>query len=212
MLAAEPDHEYPVTKQVADEVELVTARLDNAEHFAREQGPIADAAINTAWAEVVRGTREAHEERKRAQKMREDAKRAVTAAREEVGRAQKAVNEQRRDADAAEEVRKTKEAEEEPDRRTGECIQPVVMPSMEELAAVKRRIQYREDCFHFAVAGISGSGKSSPVNAFRGLRGRDVAVGVTERALQVTRYPDANPENPFVWYEIPGAGAVKLHD
>ena len=86
------------------------------------------------------------------------------------------------------------------------------MSSMEELAAVKRRIQYREDCFHFAVAGISGSGKSSPVNAFRGLRGRDVAVGVTERALQVTRYPDANPEKPFVWYEIPGAGAVKLHD
>ena len=38
------------------------------------------------------------------------------------------------------------------------------------------------------------------------------AVGVAERALQVTRYPYANPENPCVWYEIPGTGAVKLHD
>ena len=70
MLAAEPDHEWarmsqdeanPVTEQVADEIERVAARLDEAKHFAREQGLIADAAINNAWAEVVRGTREAQE-------------------------------------------------------------------------------------------------------------------------------------------------------
>ena len=136
-LAAELDHERagmsqydtnPVTEQVADEVERVTARLDNAEHFAREQGSIAVAAINTAWAEVVRGTREAHEERKRAQKMREDAKRAVTAEREEVGRAQKAVNEQRRDADAAEEARKRKKPKERPTGVRGSVFSPSLCP------------------------------------------------------------------------------------
>ncbi|KAF8555381.1 P-loop containing nucleoside triphosphate hydrolase protein [Imleria badia] len=116
---------------------------------------------------------------------------------------------------AAEETRKATEAKEEAERLLKEGIQPVVTPSPEELAAAKRRIQYREDCFHFAVAGISGSGKSSLVNAFRGLRSRAAgaaAVGVTETTLQMTRYPDANPENPYVWYDIPGAGTLKCRD
>ena len=107
------------------------------------------------------------------------------------------------------------EAKEEAERRWKEGIQPVVTPTAEELAATKQRIQYREDCFYFAVAGISGSGKSSLVNAFRGLRSRDAgsaAVGVTETTLQMTRYADANPENPYIWYEIPGAGALKCRD
>jgi energy-coupling factor transporter ATP-binding protein EcfA2 len=199
------------------------------EEAANEAQGLTDAAINTAcqWVEVARGTREAQDERKPTQKMREDAERTIATANENTERAQTAVDGQPRGADAAdalaerlaratvEEARKAKETKEEANRRLKECIQPVVTPSLEELAAAKRRIQYREDCFHFAVAGISGSGKSSLVNAFRGLRRRDVgaaAVGVTERALQVTRYPDANPENPFVWYEIPGAGAVKRHD
>ncbi|KAI9574257.1 P-loop containing nucleoside triphosphate hydrolase protein, partial [Boletus coccyginus] len=99
--------------------------------------------------------------------------------------------------------------------RLEEVTQPVVTPSPEEFAAAKRRIQYNEDCVHFAVAGMSGSGKSSLINAFRGLRSRDAGaatVGGIERTLQVTRYSDADPGNPFVWYEIPGAGAVKRHD
>ena len=28
----------------------------------------------------------------------------------------------------------------------------------------------------------------------------------------MTRYPDANPENPYVWYDIPGAGTLKCRD
>ncbi|KAN0097034.1 Interferon-inducible GTPase (IIGP) domain containing protein [Tylopilus felleus] len=93
--------------------------------------------------------------------------------------------------------------------------QPFITPSPEEFAAAKRRIRYEEGRFHFAVAGVAGSGKSSLVNAFRGLRSRDAGaapVGITERALKVAQYPDPNPENPFVWYEIPGAGAIKRHD
>ena len=69
---------------------------------------------------------------------------------------------------AAEETRKAIEAKEDAERRLKEGIQPVVTPSPKELTAAKRRIQYKEDCFHFAIAGVSGGGKSSLVNAFRG--------------------------------------------
>ncbi|KAH0840277.1 interferon-inducible GTPase-domain-containing protein [Lanmaoa asiatica] len=159
--------------------------------------------------------------------MLEDAERAMAAAKEEAERAQKAADEQRREAEAgkalaeevaraaAEETQKAIEAKEEAERRLKEGIQPVVTPSPQEVAAAKRLIQYKEDCFHFAVAGISGSGKSSLVNAFRGLCSRDAgaaAVGVTETTLLMTRYQDANPENPFVWYDVPGAGTLKCRD
>ncbi|KAI6097565.1 interferon-inducible GTPase-domain-containing protein [Pisolithus sp. B1] len=86
---------------------------------------------------------------------------------------------------------------------------------MEELEKVKRRIQYKEGIFHFAVAGVAGSGKSSLINAFRGLRNRDAsaaATGVTETTLAMARYPDANPQHPFVWFDIPGAGTLKIPD
>ena len=89
------------------------------------------------------------------------------------------------------------------------------MPSPEELETAKERVQYMEDYFHFAIAGVSGTGKSSLVNAFRGLRSKDdgaAAVGITETTLQMTRYPEANPEIPFVWYDVPGAGTLKCRD
>ena len=213
--------------RAAEEAERLRAQMEEAASTAKRIQELAEAAANAAQEEAAKLAREAQEERERAKKMREDAERAMAAAKEEMERAQKAADEQRREAEtgralademartAAEETRKAKEAKEDAERRLKEGIQPVVMPSPEELAAAKRRIQYNEDCFHFAVAGISGSGKSSLVNAFRGLRSQDAgsaAVGVTETTLQMTRYPDANPENPFVWYDIPGAGTLKCRD
>lgn len=168
------------------------------EEAANEAQGLAGAATNAAWLKIVGGPREAQGEHGRAQKTLED-----------VERAQGAADEQRREA------RDAWEPNSEVEGRLEEVTQPVVTPSPEEFAAAKRRIQYNEDCVHFAVAGMSGSGKSSLINAFRGLRSRDAgaaAVGGIERTLQVTRYPDADPGKPFVWYEIPGAGAVKRHD
>lgn len=66
------------------------------------------------------------------------------------------------------------------------------------------------------MCGTSGSGKSSLINAFRGVRPRDASaprVGVTETTLEVTRYPDPRSEYPysrFVWYDLPGAGTVAV--
>ena len=210
-----------------EEVRRMRAQMEEVASAARRAQELAEAAANAARKEAAELAQEAWEECVRAEMIREDSERAIAAMREEAERTQMAAEEQSRAAEAgrllaeemartaAEETRKAVEAKEEAERRLKEGIQPVVTPSLEEVAAAKRRVQYREDCFHFAIAGISGSGKSSLVNAFRGLRSRDAGaapVGVTETTLQMTRYPDANPENPFVWYDIPGAGTLKCRD
>ncbi|KAF8838367.1 hypothetical protein BDN67DRAFT_991333 [Paxillus ammoniavirescens] len=110
-------------------------------------------------------------------------------------------------------AQKAHAAKEEAEKRLKEGIQPVVTPSPEELAATKKKVQYKEGLFHFAVAGVAGSGKSSLINALRGLRNKDAgaaATGAIETTLVMTRYPDANPDYPFVWYDIPGAGTLKI--
>ncbi|KIJ17489.1 hypothetical protein PAXINDRAFT_167544 [Paxillus involutus ATCC 200175] len=118
---------------------------------------------------------------------------------------------------ANERVRAAKQAQEEAEERLKKGIQPVVVPSREEVEAAKRRVQYKEGLFHFAVAGVAGGGKSSLINAFRGLHNRDIALGaaptgVIETTLAISRLPDPNHQNPFVWYDIPGAGTLKIPD
>ncbi|KAI9574252.1 hypothetical protein HD554DRAFT_2034409 [Boletus coccyginus] len=197
-------------KAAADAVvekERMKTQMEEAAKAAKRAEELAQEASKVAKEEAAKLAREAQEERERSQKILADAERAMAAAKEEAERSQRIADEQRREAEAgkalAEEMACT--AAEETRKATGgkgggrkkiEGGNPA-----SQLAAAKRRIQYREDRFHFAVAGISGSGKSSLVNAFRGLRSRDAgsaAVGVTETTLHMTRYPDANPENPYV--------------
>ncbi|KAH7902781.1 P-loop containing nucleoside triphosphate hydrolase protein, partial [Hygrophoropsis aurantiaca] len=69
--------------------------------------------------------------------------------------------------------------------------------------------------FHFAIAGVAGGGKSSLINAFRGLRNKDrdaAATGIIETTLAMARYPDYSPDFPFVWYDIPGVGNLRISD
>jgi GTP-binding protein EngB required for normal cell division len=106
-------------------------------------------------------------------------------------------------------------AKAEAERKLKEGIQPVVTPTPAEVSAAKRKVQYREDLFHFAVAGVAGGGKSSLINAFRGLRNKDTgsaATGVTETTLAMARYASPNAEYPYVWYDVPGAGTLKIPD
>jgi len=94
-------------------------------------------------------------------------------------------------------------------------IQPEVWPTEEELKKSKMLLQHTEGALHFAIAGASGSGKSSLINAFCGLRNKDpgaAPTGVVETTSQIARYPDPIPENPFVWYDVPGAGTLKIPD
>ncbi|KAK7451783.1 hypothetical protein VKT23_012462 [Stygiomarasmius scandens] len=102
--------------------------------------------------------------------------------------------------------------------RTGagsERSSPVAWPTEEEYRRAREEKNYEEEFVHLAVAGGSGSGKSSLINAFRGVRNGSendaAATGITETTSTIGRYPDPNyPEFPFVWYDVPGAGTLKV--
>ncbi|KAL4076408.1 interferon-inducible GTPase-domain-containing protein [Scleroderma citrinum] len=92
-------------------------------------------------------------------------------------------------------------------------IQPAEIPTEEEIQAMKDKAQYDDSIFHIAIAGVSGSGKSSLINAFRGLRSKKpgaAPVGVTETTTEMARYPPSNSEHPLAWYDIPGACTRKF--
>ncbi|KAK0213360.1 interferon-inducible GTPase-domain-containing protein [Desarmillaria ectypa] len=93
-------------------------------------------------------------------------------------------------------------------------IRPVEWPSREQFEANKQRF-YKEGKFHLAIAGSSGSGKSSLVNAFRGIWDDDESAAPTdivETTSIVTPYPDPNPANPFIWFDVPGSGTLSCPD
>ncbi|KAF8450083.1 interferon-inducible GTPase-domain-containing protein [Kalaharituber pfeilii] len=95
-------------------------------------------------------------------------------------------------------------------------ISPKVWPTKEEWTTARQRLAPGEGKFHCAVAGISGSGKSSLINALRGLRNNSsqaAEVGVTETTRTITYYPDLSvtpPHNRFIWYDVPGAGTLTI--
>jgi len=95
-------------------------------------------------------------------------------------------------------------------------IQPEVWPTKEEFQLAKSRVQYDPEKLHFAVCGSSGSGKSSLVNAFCGLKNNNpqaAPTGVVETTMAITRYPDPRNELPykrFVWFDCPGAGTLEI--
>lgn len=211
----------------AEEMRRMMVQMETVERAARLAQELVEAAAKAAREDVDRLFQEARQEKERARKIQKDAENAALSAREEVERSKRAAEDERVKAEAektlaeeaartaTEERRKALEAKEEAERRLKEGIQPIVTPSPEELAIAKERVQYMEDYFHFAIAGVSGSGKSSLVNAFRGLQSKDIgaaAVGVTETTLQITRYPEVDPQIPFVWYDVPGAGTLKCPD
>ena len=145
-----------------------------------------------------------------------DAEAARQAAREEIERARSAKEAAERIArEAKDKVEAAKRTQKEAEERLKKGIQPIVIPTPEEVSAARERVQYQDGLFHFAIAGVSGSGKSSLINAFRGLHNKDggaARTGIVETTSTVDRYPDPNPRNPFVWYDIPGAGTLQQSD
>jgi len=93
---------------------------------------------------------------------------------------------------------------------------PILWPTQEEIDRANLRLGPDPDGhFHIAVAGYTGTGKSSIINAFRGVKNNNkehaANVGVTETTTGIGRYPDPNrsgPQAKFVWYDIPGSGTL----
>ena len=101
--------------------------------------------------------------------------------------------------------------------RKGE-FKPVFVPTLEEYNATKKRLQYQEGLFHFAVAGIAGSGKSSLINAFRGLRNKHRGAGAAPTGVtETTSVNHSLPPTPTLGThlcgtDVPGAGTLKIPD
>ncbi|TFY55796.1 hypothetical protein EVJ58_g8022 [Rhodofomes roseus] len=98
-------------------------------------------------------------------------------------------------------------------QRRPRTIEPLSIPTAEEYYAAKQRLQYEEGYIHFAIAGVAGSGKSSLLNAFLGKKSSDggaAPTGTSETTMTLARYGDPHLDNPFVWYDFPGAGTLRV--
>jgi len=194
-------------------------RHENEIRQAREENERREAADKTEREEMQR---QALERAEQAQLRHEQEKRRL----EEESRARLA-------AQAAEAQRILREQEEEIKKQRAEMnrkqaelhskymagIQPEVWPTSEERKrAEEQLLEPKEEYFHCAIAGLAGSGKSSLINAFRGLHNGSSSsavapTGVTETTMHITAYRDpstAPPRSRFVWYDVPGAGTNKI--
>ncbi|KAF5386317.1 hypothetical protein D9757_008611 [Collybiopsis confluens] len=71
------------------------------------------------------------------------------------------------------------------------------MPTQVEFEQTELERQYVEGRLHFAIAGTAGSGKSSLINAFRGVSkgtASAAATGVVETTTSIGRYDDPHPD------------------
>ncbi|KAK0448585.1 interferon-inducible GTPase-domain-containing protein [Armillaria borealis] len=183
--------------QLAEQLER--ERQAQAERIRVQQEEAQRAAENARRLE-----REMQEQMEIARREHEAAQRAAAAANE----LQEQVRKKEEEAKKAIEEQKAMEAK----WKTG--IHPVEWPSRETYEATKLRF-YQEGKFHLAVAGISGTGKSSLINAFRGIWDDDEGAAMTdivESTSVVTPYPDPDPANPLIWFDVPGSGTLACSD
>lgn len=111
-------------------------------------------------------------------------------------------------------IEKALQAQREVETKWRRGLRPIELPSREQFEAIKQRY-YREGKFHVAITGISGTGKSSLINAFRGVwDGEDGAASTdyVESTSVVTSYPDPNAAKPFIWFDVPGSGTLACSD
>ncbi|KAG9317854.1 interferon-inducible GTPase-domain-containing protein [Chiua virens] len=210
-----------------EEAERIRREMEAAAYAARVAQEQAEARARAERERQEQMRRQAEEERERARIAEEAAKRAAIAAQEEEERRRKVREEEMRRAreeqaaaeeaarKAAEEARKAKEEREEVERQLREGIQPVVMPTASELRAAKEKIQYQDGVFHFAIAGVAGSGKSTLINTLCGMSNQDAnaaPTGVVETTLEVGRYTNPNHTDQSAWYDVPGSGTLKIPD
>ncbi|THH19615.1 hypothetical protein EW146_g1578 [Bondarzewia mesenterica] len=194
-------------------------QAEEARRMAEEQASQAEEQrrrAEEASRQAEDAMRRAEESKRQAEEQKKTAEEEKRKAEEEEGRAK--VDQKAAEAAAAAADRRAKDEEaarKEAERKLREGIQPIIWPSLKEIASVKKRLQYKEGIFHFAIAGVAGSGKSSLINAFRGVRNNArgaCPTGIVETTSVITRYADLNSSNPFVWYDVPGAGTLKIPD
>ncbi|KZT02381.1 P-loop containing nucleoside triphosphate hydrolase protein [Laetiporus sulphureus 93-53] len=179
-----------------------------ADEWARKAIQLAEELKNRADADAKRDREEklkAEAERDRLVESVEEAK--IVQQREP--RAREAAERK-----AAQTKTALERAELELERLDGD-VRPIVDVTVTEIDQKKMEYQFKEGVFHIAVAGCAGSGKSSLINALRGLSNHSPGAApadITETTSAVTRYPDPNSANRLVWYDVPGTGTLDVPD
>jgi GTP-binding protein EngB required for normal cell division len=162
---------------------------------------------------------EAEELRKEYQRMRGSEVTVNEAADRNVRKIEQAHAQQIKEAEEQVALARKKQAEAERTLMEGYIYRILPTPSPEELEAFKRSSHSYDPMIHFAIVGTSGSGKSSLINAIRGIannakHGPKVAatsIGITETTRVIGRYPmsDVRPRSRMVFHDIPGAGSLE---
>ncbi|KIY61690.1 hypothetical protein CYLTODRAFT_495120 [Cylindrobasidium torrendii FP15055 ss-10] len=184
------EKEQEAAKALSDAQER--ARIEY-EQSLREQQQENTRQAEAALKDAEQRAKQEHDERMRQVELENERQREKTA----------------RDLKAAEERAKKAEA----DLLAG--IRPDKYPTAEELQAIKLRYQYNPRNVHYAIVGSSGTGKSSLINALRGLEGgseHTAETGTSETTKDVKRYEDprAGRKGRLWWYDVPGGGTLTI--
>ena len=195
-------------------------RREREASLAAEQARIATREANQRYQALREREEEAKRGEEEARQLADEIKRTTLGAQKHEEEAKAREKEtKRREEEAKTAASKAQEQEQQARNdleRALKGIQPEVWPTEEEFRSAKIRIQYDPEKLHFAVCGSSGSGKSSLINAFRGLTNFDpeaAPTGIIETTMTVTRYPDPHDELPhsrFIWFDVPGAGTLNI--
>ncbi|KAK0476474.1 interferon-inducible GTPase-domain-containing protein [Armillaria novae-zelandiae] len=208
-------------EELEQERQALAERLRIEEEAARKAAEHAAQLEREkqAQAERIRAQEvEAQSAAQNAQQLEREKQEQVENARREQETAQRAaqavsdLQEEMRKKEA--EIKDVLDAQNEAESKWRSGIRPVEWPSQEKYEETKRRY-YTEGKFHLAITGISGTGKSSLINAFRGIWDDDEGAAMTdivESTSVVTPYPDPNPDRPFVWFDVPGSGTLACSD
>ncbi|KAG2035917.1 interferon-inducible GTPase-domain-containing protein [Suillus americanus] len=184
-------------------VALISGRFQQLS--ADEEAARARRAAEAA-AESEKARRAAEEEAERARRVAEEVTDDAQRRQEEHEQAA---------AEAAEALRRAEEARLTTERQWFDGVRPECRPSEEDIVRMKAKYFYSPNFLHFAVVGSSGVGKSSFINAVRGLSNNHPIAsrtGIVDCTPQVIRYPDPRPDSRIIWYDVPGAGTPDVPD
>ncbi|KAJ3835216.1 hypothetical protein F5878DRAFT_322740 [Lentinula raphanica] len=180
-------------RSMKEEFERALEKSRDAQYDAQRQAEEHRKAKEKAEAEKRGAERYSQKQEAQAKKDRE-AVLAAVADKEEAER----------------NARNALDAFDEAQRKWKQGVQPTASPSESQIDALKKSRGFREGAFHVGVAGLTGTGKSSLINALMGVvTGTPEAVPTGNQYTQtVGRYIDARRNYPHIWYDVPGAGTL----
>ncbi|KAF9038175.1 interferon-inducible GTPase-domain-containing protein [Panaeolus papilionaceus] len=186
-----------------------TEEAETRRQVEEEMRRLADQARRQE-EEARRREEEARRREGEAQRLAAESMRREEEAKRQAEEATERVEEAKRRAEEA--VRQAQEAQRQAEERWMQGIPPEFRPTEELKQHFRQRYAIQDDKINIAIVGESGMGKSSLLNALRGLRPRDPGAarcGFNETTRTVRGYPDLRNPN-FVWYDVPGANTPNV--